>query len=305
MKKGVLLLLGMFIMVSTVEANNSNKLSTIKGNYLYNNSVNFTELGIEFFIFTNGDFDFNTYDNDFYKDHNGRRIKNNRDVRIDRNYKGQITKIGNAFINYDYRGNVTRIGNISLSYRFGKLTNVGDLRVQYDRWGNPNFYGNVRNYYYDNGIRFSLNFGDVCNYNDTYFYRNDFKNNYRQFREDRNYYYYKARPNAKIGKRSKILRRRKLVTKIDNRRVIKRNSNNSYRKPSINSKNRNSTAINRNSNKSNNRPSIIINKNVKTLKKRNNTSSSSRKPITVKRNTRETTKQKVATKGRTVRSKRS
>ena len=304
MKKGVLILLGMFMMVSTVEAKKSNKLSTtIEGNYIYDNSVNFTELGIEFYIFTNGDFDFNTYDDDFYTDHYGRRIKNNRAVRIDKNYKGQITRIGNAFINYDYRGNVTRIGGISLRYRFGKLTNVGDLRVQYDRWGNPNFYGNVRNFYYDNGIRFSVNFGDVCNYNDTYFYRSDFKNKYSQFREDKNYYYYKARPNAKIGKRSTILRRRKSATKVDKRKVTKRNSNNSYRKPANDNRKRTLTTVKRSNNTSYRRPSTLTNKIVKPIKR--NHTSSSKKSNTVKRNTKKTTKQKVATKGRTVRSKRS
>jgi hypothetical protein len=304
MKKGVLILLGMFMMVSTVEAKDSNNLSTkIEGNYMYNNSVNFTELGIEFYVFTNGDFDFNTYDDVSYIDRYGRRIKNSRAVRIDRNYKGQITRIGNAFINYDYRGNVTRIGNISLRYRFGKLTNVGDLRVQYDRWGNPDFYGNVINFYYDNGIRFSVNFGDVCNYNDTYFYKSDFKNKYSKFREDKNYYYYKARPNAKIGKRSTILRRKKSATKVDKRRVTKRNSNNSYRKPTIVDKKRNTTSTKRSNNTSYRRPSTVTSRNVKPIK--NNNTSSTRKSNTVKRNTKKTTKQKGTSKGRTVRSKRS
>ncbi len=304
MKKGVLIFLGLFMIVSTVEAKNSNKLSTKnEGNYVYNNTVNFTERGIEFYIFTNGDFDFNTYDDNYYVDQYGRRIKNNRSARIDRDYKGRITRIGNAFINYDYRGNVTRIGSIYMRYRFGKLTNVGDLRVQYDRWGNPDFYGNVRNFYYDNGIRFSVNFGDVCNYNDTYFYRNDFRNNYNQFREDKNYYYYKARPNAKIGKRSTILRRRKSATKVDKRRITKRNSNNSYRKPINISKKKNTTTVNRNNNSSNRRPSTVTSRTVKPIK-RNNTSSRS-KSNTVKRNTKKTTKQKGTSKGRTVRSKRS
>jgi hypothetical protein len=62
MKKGVLILLGMFIMTSTVEAKIDNKLSNRIGvSYVYENTVNFTERGIEFYILTNGDFDFNIH----------------------------------------------------------------------------------------------------------------------------------------------------------------------------------------------------------------------------------------------------
>lgn len=235
MKKTALILFGMLIMVFTIEAKTGNeKPNRIRVNYTYDNAVNFIERGIEFYIFTNGDFDFNTHLENSYNDYN-RRI-NNRGVRVNRDYRGRITRIGNAFINYDYRGNVTRIGSISMRYRFGKLTKVGDLRVHYNRWGNPNFYGNVRDFYYDNGIRFNISFGDICNYNDSYFYRNDFKRNYNQFREDQNFYYYKARPNAKIGKRSTILKRRKPTAEIDPRKKRKRNANNSYRKPNRNKK---------------------------------------------------------------------
>ena len=61
MKKGILIFLGMFMMVSTVEANNGNRLlNRIGFNYSYDNSVNFVERGVEFFVFTNGEFDFDT-----------------------------------------------------------------------------------------------------------------------------------------------------------------------------------------------------------------------------------------------------
>jgi hypothetical protein len=231
MKKGILILVGMFMMVAAVEAKTGNKLPNRIGvNYAYNEAVNFVERGIEFFIFTNGDFDFNTHQNDSYYDYNGSRIKNNSHVRIDRDYRGRITRVENVFINYDYRGNVSRVGSIFIGYRRDRLTKVGDLRIRYDRYGYPVFYGNVRNYYYNNGVRFNISFGDVCDYNDAYFYRSDFNRNYNQFREDSNFYYYKATPNAKIGKRSTIIKRRKPATTIDRNKNIKRDSNNSYRK---------------------------------------------------------------------------
>lgn len=218
MKKGVLILFGILMMTSTLEAKtDKNLFKTIGLNYYYNKSVNFFENGIEFFVFTNGDFDFNSN-------------SNNRRNRIDRDYSGRIRRIGNISLSYDFRGNVTRIGNISIRYYGERLTNVGNLRVRYDNWDRPIFYGNVRDFYYNNGIRFNVNFGDVCNYNDAYFYRNDFRKNYSQIREDRNFYYYKARTNAKIGKRSTIIKRRKPASSVRNSNNPTRSSNNSFRK---------------------------------------------------------------------------
>ncbi|QNM86829.1 hypothetical protein H9W90_06895 [Polaribacter pectinis] len=237
MKKGVLILLGMFMMVSTVEAKNGNELpNRFWVDYSYNNAVNFVERGVEFYIFTNGEFDFNTHYNDTYYDYNGRRTRNSG-IRINRDYRGRITSIGSVFINYDYRGNVSRIGNVFMRYYRGRLTKVGNLQVRYDRGGYPNFYGEVRdNFYYDNGIRINLSIGDVCDYNDAYFSHRDFSRNYSKIREDNNYYYYKAKTNAKIGKRSKILKRRKpKATPIKRNsstinRGVSTSRNNSYRK---------------------------------------------------------------------------
>lgn len=325
MKKGILILIGMFIMVSTVKANTNNEISNrIEANYAYNNAVNFIERGIEFFIFTNGDFDFNTLEENSYYDYNESRIKNNSHLRIDRDYRGRITRIENVFITYDFRGNVSRVGSVFMRYYRDRLTKVGDLSVSYNRYGYPVFYGNVRNYYYNNGIRFSINFGDVCDYNDAYFYRSDFSRNYNRFREDANFYYYKANPNAKIGKRSTIIKRRKPASTISRNRDIKRNSNNSYRKPTndkrtevINNTRRSTTSTidrstdKRNSNNSYRKPTTdkrvdvikdtrrnttsTINRNTDTKRNANN---SYRKPTTDKRaevikDTRRSTTQKI------------
>tara|TARA_B110000967_G_scaffold27468_1_gene25308 strand:- start:7539 stop:8495 length:957 start_codon:yes stop_codon:yes gene_type:complete len=219
MTKGIFILLGLLMMVSTVEAKTfDNSPDRFSINYAYNDAVNFMERGIEFFIFANGEFDFDVR-------------SNNRSLRIRRNFNGRIRSIGSVYISYDLRGNVTRIGNISMRYFRGRLTNVGDLRVRYDRWELPIFYGNVRDFYYNNGVRFNVSFGDVCDYNDTYFFRNDFNRNYAQFREDRNFYYYRANPNARIGKRSTILKRRKPASVNNSKiKIGSRSSNQSYRK---------------------------------------------------------------------------
>ncbi|WP_299671088.1 hypothetical protein [uncultured Polaribacter sp.] len=230
MKKGVLILLGMFMMVSTVEAKNGENLSNnIRVHHSYNNSVNFLERGIEFFIFTNGDFDFNSNYNDTYYDFNGVRTRRNG-VTIDRDYRGRIRRVGSVFINYDFRGNVSRVGSVYMRYFGNRLTNVGNLNISYNRWGDPVFYGNVRdNFYNHNGIRINLNLGTIWNYNHAYFFNNDFRRNYTQFREDRNFFYYKANRNAKIGKRSQILKRRKQTSVNRNNSNTKR-SIKSYRK---------------------------------------------------------------------------
>ena len=221
-------------MVSTVEAKNGENLPNRIGvnYYTYNDAVNFFENGIEFFIFSNGDFDFDIN-------------SANRRIPIDRDFRGRINRIGNVSLRYDFRGNVTRIGTISIRYFRDRLTRVGDLRVGYDRWGYPIFNGNVRNFYYNDGIRFHINFGDVLNYNDAFFRNNNFNLNYNQIREDRNFYYYRARPNARIGDRNTIIKRRKSVTvRGANNDISRRKSNNSYRKNEVNKRtpsNRNAT----------------------------------------------------------------
>jgi hypothetical protein len=226
MKKDILIVLGMFLMVSAVEAKNDNyRPKSNKVNYSFENSVHFIARGIEFVVFTNGDFDFNSNFNNAYFDYNNRN-----NATIARDYNGNIKRVGPISIAYDYRGNVSRIGAISMRYYRNKLTNVGHLKVRYNRWGNPVFFGNVRDNFYDvNGLRIDLNIGTVCSYNDAYFFRNDFRRNYTQFREDNKFFYYKANRNANIGKRNKILKRRKLADSQRNNTKYKKRKNTSYR----------------------------------------------------------------------------
>lgn len=223
MKKGVLILLGMFMMVSTAEAYHGEKSTSKIGlRYLYNDAVSFNERGVEFHVFLNGDFDFNTNASNTYYDYNGYRTR--RGIRIDRDFNGRVRRIGNVFINYDHRGNVKRIGNVFMRYRRGALTRVGNLKIKYNRWGEAYFYGRVKhNDYFYNGYGININLGgSICDYNDAYFYRPEFRRNYRLLREDDNFYYYRAQPNAKIGKRSKILKRRKATSSYYKNKKLKK-----------------------------------------------------------------------------------
>lgn len=274
MKKSLLLFLGIFVFIATTNATNNN---TIKNKnaiiYTYADAVNFIERGIEFYIYPNGEFNFNTSLNNSYYN------RRNRNVSIHRDYNGKIRRVGNAYINYNRYGNVSQIGNISIRYYRGQLASVGNLNIRYDNWGYPIFYGNVRtNFYHNNGVRFNLNIGDVCDYNDSYFSHRDFRRNYAQIREDRNYYYYKAHKNAKIGKRSQILRRRKpVVTHRDNtvRKPVKRD--NSYRRP-VERNNKNRKAIKHDNSyrkqsteRKNNKRAVTTNKSRKYVERKTST----------------------------------
>lgn len=218
MKKRIFLLLGLISLI-TVNARNIN---LTKVSDRYNKAVTFVERGIQFHVFLNGDFDFDTNYDEPYVDYYGRRTPIDSGVLIERDYQGRVSRVGNVFINYDAYGNVKRIGGVYIGYRFGQVSSVGNLRIEYDRYGYPDFIGRVKyiNYYDDedddyydddDGFRISIdiNIGDEYDYEDEYFYRREFRDNYRQFREDNNFYYYRAKPNANIGERNRVLKRRK------------------------------------------------------------------------------------------------
>ncbi|SEB37051.1 hypothetical protein SAMN04489761_0220 [Tenacibaculum sp. MAR_2009_124] len=223
MRTGILFLLTLILLTPVKASTNEISTSELGVNIkrTYNSSISFVERGVEFHVFLNGNFDFNThFRNNRYVDYRGRRSRVDRGVRIERDYRGKIRRVGNVFVNYDNRGNVTRIGNVFMRYRRGHLIRVGDLSIRYDRWGNPYYEGSVKNGVYfedgigcDDSIGIDINIGDIYDYNDVYFNRRNFRNNYRQFREDDNYFYYRATPNADIGKRSKVLRRKKQKSK--------------------------------------------------------------------------------------------
>lgn len=194
-------------------------------NYSYDNAVYFVENGIEFNVFINGDFDFSTRRS--YIDYNGNRFRTNRNSRIVRDFDGRIRRIGTVSIRYDRFGNVRRIGNVTMNYFRGRLTRVGSLTIRYDRWGYPIFYGNVNGF---RSNRFPAVYGNVYYYNDPFFTNRNFGRNYIKFREDRDFYYYKARPNSRVEKGREIIKRRK---ETNTRRDHRFEKENGYRKSEI------------------------------------------------------------------------
>ncbi|WP_369049407.1 hypothetical protein [Tenacibaculum sp. UWU-22] len=211
MKKGILLLL-ILTSIATINANDLRKSTAKIGVNNHNKeAVTFTEHGVEFYVFFNGNFDFNVqYQNNRYADYNGHRIRMEgpRRIFVKRDYKGRIRQVGNIYIHYDFRNNVTQIGSVHIDYNYGLLARVGHLTIDYDRLGIPHFYGKVK--YYDN--HYDTHFGTVYDYDDMYFRSAAFKLLYHKYKEDNNFYYYKARSDAKTGVHDKILKRRKHKT---------------------------------------------------------------------------------------------
>ena len=120
----------------------------------------FIERGVEFLIFPDGSFDFNTEiannTSTVYYRRNTRRTSVNRTygapgtvsrvhyspprtrgVIVTHDNNGQVRRIGNVFINYDRHGRIKRAGSVYMSYQrsSGLLKQVGGLRVNYNRWG--------------------------------------------------------------------------------------------------------------------------------------------------------------------------
>ena len=199
----------------------------------YAQPIVFMERGIEFLVFPDGRFDFDTNnydtyfnDNEYYRSNSRRSnvniayrgpnmsigYSNNRNsgVYIARDRYGQVRRVGNVFVNYNRIGQVTRIGSIYLEYnrgRHGMLRRVGNLRVNYNRWGEiVNLRGQVN--------RFHNDYCNICGVNSCYMAHN-FGNNrnghshndwYDDDRDD-NYFYYKR--NGKVKKHKKHNKKRR------------------------------------------------------------------------------------------------
>lgn len=150
-----LLLIGTTANATTV---NTMVLDEKRTHYNENEPISFVERGIEFFVFLNGDFDFNTRPEDhqgayFYKKA-GRNVTQsdarrmvNYGVRIEHDSFGRVRRIGNTFINYDNRDRVNRIGSVYMLYNRMGLTQIGGMQLVYNRRGDlAHTIGSVKGY---------------------------------------------------------------------------------------------------------------------------------------------------------------
>ncbi|HLT54224.1 MAG TPA: hypothetical protein VKZ97_10045 [Flavobacteriaceae bacterium] len=149
-------LLSSMATVSALETNTNLTKETldVTTRYRYAQPIMFVERGVEFLIFPDGSFDFNTnpgdYGDVYYRTTqvNTRRSSVNvtygapaqahyGGVIITHDRDGKVRRIGNVFINYDREGKIKRAGSVYMTYNRGngRLTQVGGLQVNFNAWG--------------------------------------------------------------------------------------------------------------------------------------------------------------------------
>jgi hypothetical protein len=231
MKRLVLLFAGLLIGLTTASATEQTnqkpeKHLDISKQYRYAQPIMFMERGVEFLIFPDGSFDFNThtlngyYDDVYYKNNSRRGSVNatyrgpnvnvsfssnrvDRGVQIIHDRDGKVRRIGNVFLNYDRYGNITRAGSVYIRYSRGRnatVAQVGGLRVNYNRWGEiVNMRGQVNRYsdYCNFCGATSCSVNHLHNDRDRHYNEDNFYHN------DDNYYYYKQHGKVKKQKKNK------------------------------------------------------------------------------------------------------
>ncbi|MGH2664413.1 hypothetical protein [Flavobacterium sp.] len=198
MKKFTLLVASIFLVGSMASASENPVFSDNNGkgkavDYRDAEPISFMERGIEFYVFPNGEFDFNTRpqdseDGDYYFKAAGKRSTVavsrgpvNYGIRIEHDSFGRVRRVGNTFINYDYNDRVSRIGTVYMRYNSFAITQIGGLRIVYNRKCQIiNMIGSVKKAYYPS--HYHNNSG---NYDSGY---DNGANDY----DDDSYYYYKA-----------------------------------------------------------------------------------------------------------------
>lgn len=189
MKKITFLVASIFLAGSMAVASENPVFSDNKqtkiGSFCFDEPIEFNERGIEFYVFPNGDFDFNTRpdattNGGYYFKGAGKRGSKmddrglaNYGVRIERDYFGRIRRVGNTFINYDAFDRVNRIGTVFMRYNSFALSQIGGLRIVYNRRGDiVDMVGSVK------GYRSGYSYGNTYNNphtgysNDGYYYKN-------------------------------------------------------------------------------------------------------------------------------------
>ncbi len=189
--------------------------------YRYTQPILFVERGVEFLVFADGSFDFNTDsfstvpddDNYYYRRSKTRNRRStnrthgapgttyhNRDrgVLVTHDRLGRVRRIGNVFINYDRDGKLKRVGSVYMSYRRGQLKQVGGLRILYNRYGDViGTRGSVnRN---NQGCSFCGTSGCTVDHFDNQSHDNDWDDDWN---DEDDYYYY--RKGGKTLKKKKI-----------------------------------------------------------------------------------------------------
>ena len=134
MKKITLVLATMFLLGAGITKASANEvIDAVERNsfppidYRYAEPIAFMERGVEFLVFPNGDFDFNTAPSNYAQPRNTTygaprsssvryyNTNGSQGVLIQHDNMGRVRRVGNVFINYDAQGRVKRIGSVYMS----------------------------------------------------------------------------------------------------------------------------------------------------------------------------------------------
>ena len=193
--------------------------------------IMFMERGIEFYVFPNGEFDFNTRPsgprrtvvNTTYGAPGVRTTTTyygpaNYGVRIEHDNFGRVRRVGNVFINYDGYNRVKRVGSVNRRYNSFALTQVGGLRIFYNRRGHII---DVAGYVNGASHAYAYNPFTTGGYDNDYSYNTpDYDYGYESgsgYNED-DYYYYKA-----DGTKAKMSAAEIEAVKSDEKSVMEKN----------------------------------------------------------------------------------
>jgi hypothetical protein len=154
MKKITFLLASIFILgggiANATEKNSFSHEKRLAVDFRNAEPIVFTERGVEFFVFPDGQFDFNTRPstvNNMYHRRGGSSAVNktygapssfrneNYGVKVEHDNSGRVRRIGNVFINYDANDRIKRVGSVYMTYNRYALTQVGGLQIIYNRRG--------------------------------------------------------------------------------------------------------------------------------------------------------------------------
>ncbi|WAC02569.1 hypothetical protein N7U66_02395 [Lacinutrix neustonica] len=231
MKKLVLLFTGLLMGLTTVTAaekveSASQGEDLTSNRYRFDDPIQFIERGVEFLVFPDGSFDFNTniddnhnsHDEGYYRRSNTRRTSVNgtfgapgtqvrfstprdRGVIITHDRDGKVRRIGNVFVNYNRVGQVKRLGSVYMQYnRQGWLTKVGGLHLKYNRRGQIiDIFGNV------NFRNQGCGFCGVTGCSTSHYGTHD-DNDWNDHNDNDDYYYYKK--DGKVKKQKKLKKRK-------------------------------------------------------------------------------------------------
>ena len=160
MRKITLLVASLLLMSNVTIASEKNVFGATNEGYRFitdyrdADPIVFKERGIEFLIFLDGQFDFNTQPTTSgirYRTENLNRtygapgirtvtVSNSyygpsRGVRVEHDNLGRVRRVGNVFINYDAYGRVKRVRSVYMKYNSFALKQVSNMKIIYNRRG--------------------------------------------------------------------------------------------------------------------------------------------------------------------------